>query len=62
MVVGKGGCIGGCTVQSIEAGQVTLAGPGGREVLRPAFDARALGGAAGLPGAAGPGAAKAPAA
>lgn len=30
----------GYTVQSIKAGQVTLAGPGGTQVLRPSFDAR----------------------
>lgn len=67
-VVGEGGRVGGYVVQSIEAGQVTLAGPGGKEVLRPAFDARAPGAApppgAGLPGvpAGPPGAAKPPAA
>ncbi len=67
-VVGEGGRVGGYTVQAIEAGQVTLAGPSGPQVLRPAFDARAPGaiplGAAGPPGvpAALPGAAKPPAA
>lgn len=67
-VVGEGGRVGGYTVQSIEAGQVTIAGPSGAQVLRPAFDARAPGAApppgAGLPGvpAALPGAAKPPAA
>ena len=44
-VVGEGGRVGGYTVQAIEAGQVTLAGPGGSQVLRPAFDARAPGAA-----------------
>jgi hypothetical protein len=67
-VGGEGGRVGGYTVQSIEAGKVTLAGPGGPQVLRPAFDARAPGAApplgAGPPGvpAALPGAAKPPAA
>ena len=58
-VVGEGGRVGGYTVQSIEAGQVTLAGPGGKEVLRPVFDARAPGAPSppgvGLPGAGLPG-------
>lgn len=51
-VVQVGGRVGGYVVQSIEAGQVTLAGPGGSQVLRPAFDARPQGAAAGPPGAA----------
>ena len=70
-VVGEGGRVGGYTVQSIEAGQVTIAGPGGPQVLHPAFDARALGAApplgagppgvpAGLPGAVKPPAGFAP--
>ncbi len=49
-VVQEGGRVGGYTVQSIEAGQVTLAGPGGNQVLRPAFDAKPPA-AAGPPGA-----------
>jgi hypothetical protein len=68
-VVGEGGQVGGFVVQPIEAGQVTIAGPGGPQVLRPAFDARAPSAAppgAGLPGVPpgvpGPGAAKPPAA
>ena len=51
VVIQEGGRVGGYTVQSIEAGQVTLAGPGGNQVLRPAFDARQQGAAAGVPGA-----------
>ena len=54
-VVQEGGRVGGYTVQSIEAGQVTLAGPSGSQVLRPAFDARPQSAAAGPPGI-GPGA------
>ena len=59
-VVGEGGRVGGYTVQSIEAGQVTISGPSGAQVLRPMFDARAPG--AGLPGVPAPlpGAAKPP--
>lgn len=40
IVVQEGGRVGGYTVQSIDAGQVTLDGPGGSQVLRPSFDAR----------------------
>lgn len=41
IVVSEGGEVGGYVVQSIEAGQVTLAGPGGtRRVLRPSFAPR----------------------
>jgi len=39
VVVQAGGQVGGYTVQSIDAGQVTLGGPGGSQVLRPTFDA-----------------------
>ncbi len=65
-VVQEGAKLSGYTVQSIEAGQVTLAGPSGSQVLHPAFDPRPpspaanpLGGGlpgAGLPGAGLPGA------
>ena len=51
VVIQEGGRVGGYTVQSIEAGQVTLVGPGGSQVLRPAFDGRPQSAAAGLPGA-----------
>jgi hypothetical protein len=44
IVLEEGGRLGRFTVQTIEAGQVTLAGPAGVAVLRPAF---AAGGAAG---------------
>jgi len=40
VVAQEGAQIGAYTVQAIEAGQVTLAGPGGTRVLRPTFDAR----------------------
>lgn len=40
LVVQEGAQVGGHTVQSIEAGQVTLAGPGAPQVLRPTFDLR----------------------
>jgi hypothetical protein len=45
IVVREGGRIGAYTVRAIEAGQVTLTGPQGVQVLRPAF----------APGSAGPG-------
>ena len=38
MVAHEGAQVGGYIVQSIEAGQVTLSGPGGPQVLRPSFD------------------------
>lgn len=50
IVLQEGGHVGGYTVQSIEAGQVTLVGSGGSQVLRPAFDTRPQSAAAGLPG------------
>lgn len=37
VVVAEGGALGRYTVQAIEAGQVTLLGPDGPQVLRPAF-------------------------
>ncbi len=40
VVVQVGAQIGGYTVQSIEAGQVTLGSTGGAQVVRPTFDAR----------------------
>jgi len=40
-VVAEGGQVAGYTVQSIEPGRVTLAGPDGTRVLRPSFDPRA---------------------
>jgi len=60
-VVQEGAQLSGYTVQAIEAGQVTLAGPGGSQVLHPAFDPRPPSPAAGplgggLPGAGLPGA------
>lgn len=50
VVIQEGGRVGSYIVQSIEAGQVTLVGPGGSQMLRPAFDARPQSAAAGLPG------------
>jgi len=54
VVVMEGERIGVYSVQSIEAGRVTLAGPDGQRVVAPAFDlkpaARAAGPAPGLPG------------
>lgn len=47
VVVQVGAKIGGYTVQSIEAGQVTLEGTGGAQVVRPTFDARPQSAAAG---------------
>lgn len=47
VVVREGAQIGGYTVQSIEPGQVTLAGTGGAQVVRPTFDARPQSAAAG---------------
>lgn len=41
VVIAEGAKLGGYTVQSIGGGQVTLAGPAGTVVLRPAFDAAA---------------------
>lgn len=38
LVVGEGSQVGAFTVQSISAGQVTVLGPGGERVLKPAFD------------------------
>jgi len=38
VVVQEGAQVSGHTVQSIGAGQVTLSGPGGQQVLRPTFD------------------------
>lgn len=38
LVVGEGGQVGAFTVQSIRAGQVTVLGPEGERVLKPAFD------------------------
>ena len=38
LVVGEGAQVGGFTVQSIKAGQVTLLGPAGVRVLSPTFD------------------------
>ncbi len=38
VVAQEGAQIGAYTVQSIEAGQVTLSGPSGAQVLRPTFD------------------------
>lgn len=40
VVAREGAQVGAYTVQSIEAGQVTLSGPGGAQVLRPSFDLR----------------------
>jgi hypothetical protein len=40
VVAQEGAQVGGYTVTSIEAGQVTLSGPDGTRTLRPAFDAR----------------------
>lgn len=40
VVAAIGAQVGDWTVQSIEAGQVTLSGPGGTQVLRPSFDPR----------------------
>ena len=37
IVVAEGGSVGSYTVQTIEAGQVTLRGPDGTRLLRPAF-------------------------
>ena len=37
IVVAEGGSVGRYTVQAIDAGQVTLRGPEGTQVLRPAF-------------------------
>lgn len=55
-VVQEGAKLSGYTVQAIEAGQVTLAGPGGSQVLHPAFDPRPPSPAAGPLGAGLPGA------
>jgi hypothetical protein len=53
VVVHEGAQVGAYTVESIEAGQVTLLGPGGAQVLHPSFDARPRDpGAAAGPGAA----------
>lgn len=38
LVVGEGGQVGAFTVQSIGTGQVTVLGPEGERVLKPAFD------------------------
>lgn len=38
LVLGEGGQVGGFTVQSIQAGQVTVRGPEGVRVLSPTFD------------------------
>ncbi len=57
VVVQEGAQIGGFTVQLIEAGQVTLGGTGGAQVVRPSFDARpqsAASGPAVAPGKAAP--------
>ncbi len=54
-VAQEGTQVGAYTVQSIEAGQVTLSGPSGARVLRPTFDPQSKGPSA-LPG---PGAAAA---
>jgi len=40
VVAQEGARVGVYTVQSIEAGQVTLSGPSGAQVLRPSFDPR----------------------
>ncbi len=40
VVAHEGAQVGAYTVQSIEAGQVTLSGPSGAQVLRPSFDPR----------------------
>lgn len=57
LVVQEGAQVGGHTVQSIGAGQVTLSGPGAPQVLRPTFDPRPQSAASGT-AAAGPGANK----
>jgi hypothetical protein len=38
MVVSEGAGLDGFRVELIEAGRVTVVGPGGRQVLRPSFD------------------------
>lgn len=40
VVAGVGAEVSGYTVQAIEAGRVTLSGPGGTQTLRPSFDGR----------------------
>lgn len=53
VVAQEGAQVGAYTVQSIEAGQVTLSGPSGAQVLHPSFDPRPRDpGAAAGPGAA----------
>lgn len=49
IVAQEGSQVGAYTVQAIEAGQVTLMGPGGVQVVRPSFDTRAPGQAAAPP-------------
>lgn len=49
IVAQEGSQVGAYTVQAIEAGQVTLIGPGGVQVVRPSFDTRAPGQAAAPP-------------
>lgn len=49
IVAHEGSQIGAYTVQAIAAGQVTLTGPGGVQVVRPSFDTRAPGQAAAPP-------------
>lgn len=53
IVVAEGGAVGRYTVQAIDAGQVTLRGPEGTQVLRPAFASVSTAAqAAAVPGAA----------
>lgn len=40
VVAREGGQVGGLVVQAIQAGRVTLAGPGGTHILRPSYDPR----------------------
>jgi len=47
VVAQEGMEVGGYTVQLIEAGQVTLSGPGGQQMLQPTFDAQPQGAADG---------------
>lgn len=49
IVLQEGSQVGAYTVQAIEAGQVTLMGPAGVQVVRPSFDTRAPGQAAAPP-------------
>jgi hypothetical protein len=54
IVLREGDRIGAFTVQAIEAGQVTLTGPEGTQVMRPAFEAGSAASASPPPAAAAP--------